>query len=862
MYRSAVYLPNNRLVRLFSWDVHGNRISYDTSYEPYIYLETAGTGDAVSIFNTQLKKKTFNTHYDRYKYLNDNEGQRIFENLPAVQQFLVDTFYTKNESSDFSKFPIKVYFIDIETYSVDSFPDINQANHEVNVITVYDTLSKQFFTWGTKPTTKPMENVTYIFCRNEKEMFLKFLDFFERDYPDILSGWNSEFFDVPYVINRLNVLFGSDYAKRLSPVGRLSSRAFMSKYGKQQIRWYIEGIACIDYLDIYRKFCPKMRESYKLNDIAELEEVGSKVDYGDQNLSSLADNNWDTFVEYNIQDVNLLSKLENKLKYLELLRSIAYAGCTTFEGALGTLSVVNGLCAIKARHKGLRIHTFNREVDESHKNEGAYVGEPQRGFQTHIMSVDANSLYPNTMITLNLSPETKIGNIVNKTDTQVEIQHVNGKKFTVTAQGFEDFLKAEKVAVSLAGVLFSQKKKGIVPEIVDSFYKKRVEIQKLQDAYTKQMVDLSKTSQEYLDLKKETDSLEIKQYTIKILINSIYGYFGNKRAPMGDDDLARSITLTGQAVIKQSNLLVRDYIKNVAGVTDDYLSKNDPIIYNDTDSCYITIKDIASKLNLTMLDVKGHVTKEYLKAVADVESHINTKIKEWGAQALNSTDCRLVFKREVIADTGLFLEKKRYVLHILNNKGIPCNKFKYVGVEVVRTTMPAAIKPYAKKIVETMLTTKDKVQTDKVLNDAYETFKKLPVEDIAAVMGISSYDKWAMQCNEFTTAKGMPYHVKAAYFYNYMLKRMNISHKYEALTAGDKLRFINVRQPNRYGIKIIGYKYYFPQEFVNVFEPDYDFMFSKLLFAMIERFYQSVGWQIRLPSMNTQTDLFALFAAK
>ena len=174
--------------------------------------------------------------------------------------------------------------------------------------------------------------------------------------------------------------------------------------------------------------------------------------------------------------------------------------------------------------------------------------------------------------------------------------------------------------------------------------------------------------------------------------------------------------------------------------------------------------------------------------------------------------------------------------------------------------MPSAIKPYAKKIVETMLTTKDKAKTDKVLNDAYDTFKKLPIEDIAAVMGISSYDKWATGCREFTTMKGMPYHVKAAYFYNHMLKLLNITHKYESLTAGDKLRFINVRQPNRYGIKIIGYKYYFPSEFVDIFEPDYDFMFEKLLFAMVERFYQSVNWQIRLPSMNTQTNLLDLFS--
>jgi DNA polymerase elongation subunit (family B) len=859
MYRNAVYLPQNRLIRLYSWDTHGNRISYDTSYEPYIYLETAQTGDAKSIFNTQLRKKTFFSQYERYRYVADNESQRIFENLPPVQQFLVDTFYNDNEKADFAQYPLKIHFIDIETYSTDSFPDIATANHEVIVITIWDSLSKKFYTWGTKPVTKTIDNCIYTVCRNEKEMFLAFLDFFERDYPDILSGWNSEFFDVPYIINRLNMLFGEGYAKRLSPTGRVTAREFHSKFGKQQMRWYIDGISCIDYLDIYQKFCMEKRASYKLNSIAELEISESKIDYGNQNLSSLADNDWTTFVEYNIQDVQLLVHLEDKLKYLELLRSIAYAGCTSLESALGTLSVVNGLCAIKARLKNLRIPTFNRETPDGTKNEGAYVGEPQQGFQEYICSVDASSLYPNVMITLNMSPETKIGKIV-QTDNRVAVAHVNGQHFDLSCEDFQKFIEVEKIAVSMASVLFSQKEKGIIPEILDTFYKRRVELQKLQDRASRAILKVNKTSPEYVNFKKTIEHLNIRQHTIKILINSIYGYFGNKRAPLGDDDLARSVTLTGQAAIKQSNNLICNYIKTNANLTDEDIKKNNPIIYNDTDSCYFSLKKVAEAKNINMIDNVGVVTDVYLAEVAAIETYLNEKIKNWGITVLNSQDCRLVFKREAIADAGLFLSKKHYVIHLLNNKGILCNKFKYVGVEMVKTTMPTAIKPYAKKIVETMLMTRDKIQVDKVFNEAYDTFKSLKIEDIARVMGISDYDKYADNCDGFTIAKKMPPHVKAAYYHNLLLKKLEISHKYEMIQSGDKIRYISLRQPNKYGLKIIGYKYYYPPEFKAIFEPDYELMFEKLMFDVIQRFYQAVRWQLKSPSMNTQTDLFALFS--
>lgn len=858
MYRNAVYLPNEQLVRVYTWDDRGNRISYDHAYEPYICLETNTNAALTSIYNTGLKKVSFRNHYDRNKYIKHNRVTRLFENLPATQQFLVDTYWEHSESAEMTAHPIRVVFVDIETYSPDSFPIPDEASHAINVITVYDSLSEKFTTWGLGRDYKPSNNnVTYIRCDTEVELLEKFIEYFQDDAPDILSGYNSEFFDIPYLINRINNILGEDTANKLSPVGRVYFRTILGKFGKEQKRYHIDGIACIDYLDIYKRFCMSMRESYKLDAIGEIELGEKKVDYGNQNLAQLSDSDWQTFVDYNIQDVNLLIRLEQKLKYLELLRMLAYAGCTTFESALGSLSIITGLCAIKARHKEMRIPTFIRDAGDG-KNEGAYVGEPQKNFQEHIISFDANSLYPNVMITLNLSPETKIGKIVSKSEKEIVIRHVNGEVYRLSPSNFLKFINKEEISISKAQVLFSQKKKGIVPEIVDSYYQKRVDIKDGLKKLKHKQLKVEKDSQEYKELQTKIDQLNIHQFTIKILINSIYGYFGNKQSSLGDDDIARSITLTGQAVIKQSNELLIEYIKKRGNVTDDDIRKKSPIIYNDTDSSYVSIKQLVDNLDIKLKDSNNNITKDYYQLVQDIEDHLNTCIKDWGSKVLRSKDCRLTFKREAIADVGLFLQKKRYVIHVLDDEGIPCDKFKYTGVEVVRTTMPKPVKPYVKKIIETMLMTQSQSKTNEVFSETYETFKNLPIEDIAFVMGIKGYDKYADISTGFTPAKGTPIHVKAAYYYNKLLEKYDIVNQYETLSSGDKVRYFYLKTPNKFGMSAIGYKYYLPTEFKDFIVPDKEKMFEKIVYSVIERFYTAVGWKLKAPTMTSQTDLFEL----
>lgn len=854
MYRNAVYNGRDQSINLFTWDTEGKRIMNSVSFNPYLYVEDA-RGDKTTLYGTKAKKRIFSTSYERNKFVRESGVKRIYENIPASQQYLLDTFWTENEKPEFTQQPLKVTFIDIETYSPDTFPDIDNPTHTVNVITCYDSFSKKFHTFGLKPYTGSNTDIAYHYCKNEQELFIKFLDYIADDYPDVLSGWNSEFFDIPYIIARCERILGSEYVAKLSPLKNVHFRVVKGKFGRDQKRYYIDGMSSIDYLDIYRRFCLKLRESYKLDAIAEVELGQRKIDYGDMNLVTLADTDWNLFVDYNIQDVNLLVMMEEKLQYISLLRMLSYVGLTTLEGAMGTISVINGALVNRARKRGELMSTFVRP-EAAGKNPGAYVSEPKGGFQTNIVSFDANSLYPNVMIALNLSPETKIGRIEKVSDDKINIYHVSGKLFELTPAKFAAYIKAEQCSVTKAGFLFSQKKQGIIPEFLDYYYNERVLVRKELHAAKLRLSKLNKSDEKYRNLQFEVERLNTKQMVIKILVNSCYGYMGNKQAPIGDDDIASSVTLTGQAVIKQAGKLLQEYLTTNFNVVDKHILDNS-WVYSDTDSCYFSLACIEDRVPIKK---DGEVNPDFYSEVEKIESHLNTEITSWAIKALRTQDSRFVFKRECIADVGVFLQKKRYVMHILDDEGIKVDKFKYTGVEVVRTTMPNAIKPYAKKIIETMLIHKSLSKTNDILSETYDTFKTLLPEDIAFVMGVKGYDKYAPKCRDLNIVKGMPIHVKAAYLHNYINRKLEIENKYEDITSGDKTRYLYVQTPNKYGIEVIGFKNNFPDEYRDIFKVDYELMFEKILFNSIERFYQGVNWQIRKPSENVTCELFDLFA--
>lgn len=856
-YRNIYYNSRAKKMTLFTWDKDGNPIREEYDYKPWLYVGTTGSKDAVSMFNTPLKKITFNTDFERRKYVADSGITKFFDNLPCIQQFLVEKFWNVNETPEFSQIPLKVAFIDIEVYSPGEFPEPREAKAPINAITLYDTYTKIYNIWGTKPYTVKQSDMVYHYFADEKEMMKDFIQFFELADIDVFSGFNSESFDIPYIMNRINNILDSDWAKRMSPVGEVYSSDYVNRFGALTQKWKIQGISCIDYLEIYRKLIAKELPSFKLNYIAELELGEHKLEYEQSNLFDLADKDWERFIDYNIQDVVLLVKLDQKLKYLHILRLLAYAGLTDMESAMGTTAVTLGGMAIRCKYRDKKLMTFKREGKGTYA--GAFVIDPIKGFHSAIASFDANSLYPNTCITCNISPETKLGYIISDDNSDiVEFQNVSGKLYKIDKEKFYKLCKQEKMAVAANKIVYNQKIKGVLPEYMDYYYQARVKVKKVIKDLKKKYEE-EQDPQKKHDLKFELDRLDMVQYSYKIQINSAYGALGAAFFPAGDTDVAASITATGKATVKKSYELAKQFM--VDNGVDREVAEKDTVAGGDTDSGYISFEALLKVNHINLTESDGvTITKQAYGKVAEYGEYLNSHIKQWAQDVLYSVDPRLKFSREVIADKAMFLRKKRYMIHVLDNEGNTHPKFKCAGLEIKRTNMPADVKVYATKLLENMCMTRDINSTNDILVETYDYIKTLNEEQVAEVSNINGYEKYSSQCNGLQTVKGMPRHVKSAYLYNYLIKQLGLTSKYQQIKDGDKIRVLAVDpKQNKYKISAIAFIGKYPQEFKDIFKIDYEYMFDKHIYGFVERYYEDCGWVARKPGCMIKQSLFDLF---
>ena len=475
MYRNCVYNNKSKSIHLWTWDSEGNRTKQELDFKPYIYLESKN-GDSKSIYGTTIKKREFETQWDRGKFVKESGIKRIFENLPPYQQFLIDNYYYCNGDDDFAKFPLKVMFIDLECPGIPGgpFPEPELAENVIDLLTCYDTITNIYTVFGLKKFTPPSDNIKYFHCKSEEDLLKKFINYFSSDYPDVLCGYNSNAFDIPYLVNRITFQLGKEWADELSPIGRIYEKINQEgKFGMPSKEYVIEGISCVDYYVMYKKFAMEPLESYKLDYVAEKELGENKVEY-DGSLAELSIKDWNTYVDYNLKDVEILVKLNDKLRYIELLRFLSYLGLCGMEQAIRTLPVINGAVAIRARYRGEKIPTFVKPAVDD-RIPGAYVSNPKIGFAENIVSFDANSLYPSVMISLNMSPETKVGS-VEKIDENYHIKHVSGRTFELSKENYIKYIKEDQLAKSEYNILFTQKKKGLMPEFLDFLYNKRKEM--------------------------------------------------------------------------------------------------------------------------------------------------------------------------------------------------------------------------------------------------------------------------------------------------------------------------------------------------------------------------------------------------
>lgn len=854
-YRNVYYDAREECVHLWTWDDNGNRIKIKNSFEPYVYIESTSGVDAVSIFNTPLKKLKFKNQFERSKFLNETTIKRIFYNLNCEQQYLLDTYKNISENEDFSKNKLKIFYFDIETYGKNGFASPKDATDPINLITVYDSLSKKYYTWGLKNDFSVKgPDQTYIKCKTEESLLKKFLEFWSSDYPDCITGWNISGYDIPYIINRISIILGEEESKKLSPVQKLHFRenVAVNKLGKAIDRWHIYGLSILDYMEVYKTFTLGDRESYSLNYISEYELGENKIQYVNSSLADLADNDWNTFVEYNIQDVKLLIKLEEKLKYLKLIRNLSYKGFIPFEKAMGKVSLITGAVAHQALKENKIIPTFN--IQNTKQNfAGGFVLEPKPGLYEDVVTYDANSLYPNTIITLNISTETKIGKIINIQDNKYTIKLTNEKIVKLEKEKFEKLVVKEKLSITKANVLYTQKFKGIVPNLIDKLYSERISAKnKMLDA--KKKIKKAKTQEEKNILKEEIVDNDTLSNVYKVILNSIYGVFSQVYSPLFDIDHAESVTLSGQAVVKEGSQIIYEYAKSIGFEGEE----KDICIYQDTDSEFFSFKNIFKIKNI-ILKKDDEITKEAFDLIEEFGEVLNEKINKWAEKEFNSIDSRYFFKREKICDVALLQKKKFYILHILDKEGVKTNSFEYKGIEVAKSILSKEVKNLIKGTIETALISKDKKIASKTFQEGYEKFCQMSPEQISLRKKINNLEKYLLLVDSNGNfSKGTPNHVKAVIRHNRLIEKLKINDVYQKISSGEKIKLFYCLK-NSLGYDNIAFSNNYPKEFQSHIKPDYKTMFEKNISPVIARVFTTIGWPIPIIGCEQVTDLTELF---
>jgi DNA polymerase elongation subunit (family B) len=608
------------------------------------------------------------------------------------------------------------------------------------------------------------------------------------------------------------------------------------------------------------KFNFKPVPNRKLDTIAGMELDKGKVKYESSNLAKLADDDWDLFVFYNIEDVNVIKLLEVKLCFLRVARTLSYMGMVPLNKALDTLPIVNGYCAVNAYEEGKVIPTFKKDSSDWRSFEGAYVKQPVPGFYQNVVSFDLNSLYPMTMITLNTSPETKFGKVQFRGD-KVSIEDNTGRISLLTKENFEKILKKGNLALSKSNILFTQSKRGIFPTMAEEVYNKRLEYKGLIKK-NKNILSETQCDEEKKKASKENVVYDVMQMSFKILINSLYGYCGNRYAFMSDVDIAESVTSTCREVIKSSGDILNKIANTVMQQPD---SDEDMVIYSDTDSCYFGLTRMIEHLNLPFYegDDTTMVSEKVVKLCGIVENKLNEKIMQWGVDELNSQDCRFQFKMEAISDKALFIAKKMYVLHVLNDEGFHVSKeskrWKYKGVKLVSAGMPEDIKPLVEKVVHVMVMTNKKSLSDDLYIEAYEKFKELEIDSVCLVKSINKFDEYVKNCDGWNTAPRMNASYRGAFYYNKIIDDLGVTDKYAKITRSDKVKYVYIHSTNKYGIDVISYIDNYPEEFNDLFEINTNLMFEKGVKDVVKQFYAAAGWPIVSPNKQAKIDVMEEF---
>lgn len=829
-YTSVSNIGDNFLVRGYKG---GKRFSKTDTFSPQMFVPSRSNNSVWrSIQGRSLDPVSFDTVRecrDWIKQYSDVTGFEYYGNTNYVSQYIYDHWPNQIEAD--TSLINKVY-IDIEVVSENGFPKPEEALYPILTICLRSNKVDEYIVWGMVNYDEFLTEhdhlkgkIKYVKCSTEQDLLHRFLTWWEKEEntPDVVTGWYIKMFDIPYLVNRIRNLYSDQSVKRLSPWHRVSERN-IKILNRDHQTYELEGIQVLDYKELFEKFgyVYGTQESYKLDHIAYVVLGENKLSYDEHgNLHTLYRENPQKYVDYNIKDVELVYKLDQKLDYISLVASIAYRGGTNYSNAFGTVGIWESILYRVLSEKSIAVNP--KKYKERGEYPGGFVKEPYVGKHDWVCSFDLNSLYPNLIVQYNMSPETITGEV----ETHVNIDTI----LEGTA-----LPNVSKDAVAANGVHFTRNKQGIIPAVIKQLYDERVVIKKRMIEAKQQY---EKTQSE--DLKNLASKLENDQMVIKILMNSLYGALGNAHFSYFDIRMASAITTTGQLTIRWAEKTINSFLNKILKTSD-----KDYVIAIDTDSLYINLNDLVKlkyPANADVSEVIGFLDKVCAQKIEPELASAYNRL----AATLNAFEDRMVMKREAIASRGIWTAKKRYILNVYNNEGVQYAepKLKVMGIEAVKSSTPEVCRNKLKEVFKVIME-KTESEVQKFIADFRMEFAKLPPEEVSFPRSVSDMEKNASSSSIYS--KGTPIHVRGSLVYNDMLKNKNLSNKYDLIQSGEKIKFCYLKTPNPVREDVIAFPVTLPKELDLHKFIDYNKQYDKSFVEPLKTILTAVGWEVEKTS--------------